>query len=77
MRQYKPTFKDTKVILKRIKEYSGRWIDACETIFLKGKLTNEQITDCICKMCSTSRNVIIDADFEVGEVTLDDYAKFC
>lgn len=72
-----PSFKDTKVVLKRVKEYSGRWIDACDTIFFNGKPPRDKIVDAICNMCSKGGNVIIDADIEIGEVTLDDYANFC
>ena len=71
-----PSFKDTKVVLKRIKEYSGRWLKATETLFFDGKPSKDKITDTICNMCSKGGNVIIDADFEICEVTLNDYAQF-
>ena len=71
-----PNFRDTKVILRRIKEYSGRWINMNTTLFFQGKPRKDKITDEICNMCSKAGDVIIDADFQVCQVTLDDYASF-
>lgn len=76
-KKFIPSFRDTKVVVKRLLEYSGRWLKSDnETLFFDGKPSKSHITDCICKMCSNGRNVIIDADFEVCEVGLSDYAAF-
>ena len=42
---FKPGFKDTKIVLKRIKEYSGRWISDDDVFFMKGKPSKSKITD--------------------------------
>lgn len=75
MTQNPITRNDTKVKLRRLKEYDGRWLDTDETLFIKGKPTKDKITDIICGMTSHSGLVIIDAEFDVSEVTLADYAK--
>lgn len=65
---------DTKVIIRKIREYDGRWLDVDgETFFLPGKPDKEKIVDAICRLCSQDGRVIIDAKFEVGEVTLRDF----
>lgn len=72
-----PSSRDTKVVLRRIREYSGKWTDVDETMFFRGKPSRDVITDDICRMFSKGGEVIINADFDVCEVTLQDFANHC
>lgn len=71
-----PKYGDTKVTIKRLREYDGRWFPAANSVmYFRGKPPKDKMIDAICRKYSKDKFLAIDADIDISDVTIHDYFK--